>query len=191
MLPRSSLHLTLALLAGAALLSWGMGCGGPATGSAPATAEARQTIGGYTYMWRGDLLALRVEIGELAYKGEPPMQRAVMDGGLHARVSDLDGADYLLLDAASGLALAPYDGLSLYGVSLQTPDGNAFQCEQLAWPYRGDRRQMALLGHTLVTGESVLLEGDTLVGDPLLLGYEILHVLGVSALDSMDAAGGE
>lgn len=70
------------------------------------------------------------------------------------------------------------------GFSLESSDGTTFEGDDLLWPYRGDHAQVALLGATLVLTQTIMLEGDTVICDPLFKGYEILHVLSALAIDS-------
>ena len=144
--------------------------------------EYRQDISHPVYLLHKDAFSLKISAANLAIRGWEAGSRAILESP-RLQVVDAKGDD-LLLTAQSAIALHPWSEMNWMGYSLETADATTFEGDELMWPYRGRKEQVALLGPTLVITQTVMLEGDTVVGDLLLRGYEILHVLSAIAIDS-------
>lgn len=159
--------------------------------------EFTQDISRPVFEFKRESLAMKVSAGNLGFRGLGEGQRALFDKGPDLQVADNNGKTIFHLTANSAIALFPYAEISLKEFSLQTSDGTEFEGDELVWPYQSLADHVGMLGHTLLITKTVMLEGDTIIGQDLLLqGYKVLHVLsalGLSAIkgDSTDSNTGQ
>lgn len=170
-------------LLGLALSIFWAGCGG---GHSPETEtkllEFTQDIGRPAFLAQGNGWALKLTAASLGYRGLGTQQRALLQSP-DLLVTDDRGQTLLHLAAQTAIALHPYTEMNWHQYGLENAEATTFEGEDLVWPYLGDRAQVGLLGPTLVLLPEAIVEGDTLVGDLLLRGYEIKHVRSVMPLD--------
>jgi hypothetical protein len=168
------------------------GCDGASTTTPQAQLEFKQDIHAWRQVWDHPEFKMTATAANLGFRGLGEQQRALLDG-VKVDVADPAGRALIQLSANKAISLHPYTEISLQGISVQVEDAATFEAEVLVWPYAGDVGHLGLLGPTLLMTDDYMVEGDTVVGDLLLQGYEILHVVSVVDLraDSVDTAAGQ
>ncbi len=157
--------------------------------------EFQQDISHPAYLGAGKSFSFHFSAVNLAIHGKGETQRALFESP-DLQVVDAAGALLLHLTAKSAISLFPYKDFSFADFSLQNEDSATFEGKNLVWPYLERRDRVGLLGPTLLLAPTFLVECDTVVGDLLLRGYEILHVksatdLRASATDSINSGNGQ
>jgi hypothetical protein len=168
------------------------GCDGASTATPQGQLEFKQDIHAWRQVWDHPQFKMTATAANLGFRGLGEQQRALLDG-VKIDVADSAGRALIQVSAINAISLHPYTEISLQGISVQVEDAATFEAEVLVWPYAGDLDHMGLLGPTLLVTDDYIVEGDTVVGDLLLRGYEILHVVSVLDLraDSVDTAAGQ
>jgi hypothetical protein len=157
--------------------------------------EFTQDISRPVWERQGNGWALKMSATSLAFRGEAAAQRVLLQGP-DLRVVDARGETILHMAAQNAISLHPFTEMSWRTFSLGNEDATTFEGDELIWPYQAQRDRVGLLGETLLILPTAIVTGDTVVGDLLLRGYEILHVTSVlpldeAAEDSIDSKAGE
>ena len=146
-------------------------------------AEFQQDISHPVYLLSKDAFSLKISAANLAIRGWEAGSRAILESP-HLQVVDAAGKDLLVLSAKRAIALHPWEAMSWLDFSLVSEEGTTFEGEELQWPFEDQSDQVAMLGPTLVITQTLMMEGDTIIGDPLLRGYEIYHVRSARDIDA-------
>lgn len=145
-------------------------------------AEYAQDLSHPVFVHAGATFSLRFSANQLSFRGLGAEQRATFDAP-ELLVTDTAGEEKLHLTAKSALTLHPYPDISFSGFSLQNAEATTFEGEELVWPYDGQDDRVGMLGATLLFAPAFMVECDTILGDLLFRGYEILHVKAAMDLD--------
>ena len=167
-----------------------MGCerdgGDPITSDSTPSNEFRNDIHNPVSEYKGKAWAYKFTAANLCYRGIGAGQRAlIQDPDL--RIIDHEGRLLLHISAQSGIALHPYKEISLRSFNLETQDSTTFDGEELVWPYAQSRDRIGLLGKTLIVMPKAVVEAETVIGDILMRGYEVVHVLSLLPLNAADS----
>lgn len=145
--------------------------------------EDVEELGFQRKLFVSDSLQMEASIGMVVLKGEADNRRFIFDNGVHILAKDHRSKKLMELKANTGIAIYPFEEISLGNIWLESNDGTEFEADKLEWNRKSVQIPVLLRGEVRIITPKLILEGDSLKADVLFAGFEMRKVTAVIDLE--------
>ena len=145
--------------------------------------ERTVDVGAQSQVFHQERLNLKVNVGQMIYRGEGEFERIVFEEGVNIYAETASKVELLKLKANAGLIVYPFDVVTLRNVLIETEDGTEFEAKRLDWFSKEQELPLLLHGDVRIVAKNAILEGDSLVANSLFTAYRLDIVRGMTGLE--------